>query len=319
MALSMKQSHAISEMAKVLYGFLPGSGSRAWKGHVTFASVARDVGVGGYWPGGSKEPAIATLLEQTLDGRPDLFEKLLLSIVREGMKYRQKGGNPVKRGEIEILNGLIVEVGFKFSDLWDEGFLAALQVDGAERAAAILEREAAKRETAAATQSEHSRALEAIKKAFYELAGLADRQEAGRRLEGVLNNLFALFGLDPREPFRVVGEQIDGSFVLDNEHYLVEAKWEKDSLSEAPLSVFREKVASKSTVTRGVFIALNGCTSDALDAITRGKQPNFFLLDGYDLSLLLEGRMRLDDLLRAKLRRLAEEGKVFVSARDFVN
>ena len=315
----MKQSRAIGEMAKVLYDFLPGSGSSAWKGHVTFASVARDVGVGGFWPAGSKEPAIATLLEQTLDKRPELFEKLVLSIIRDGMKYRQKGESPVTRPEMETLNGLVYEVGFKFPDLWDEGFLVSLEADGSQRAARILEREATVREVAASAQSEHRQRLEEAKARFYELAAMDNRQEAGLRLEKVLNELFVLFGLDPREPFRVVGEQIDGSFALDSEYYLVEAKWVKGALPEAPLCVFREKIEGKSSVTRGVFIALNGCTPQALDAITRGKQPNFFLVDGYDLTTILEGSVRLDELLRAKLRRLAEEGKVFVSARDLVN
>lgn len=31
--------------------------------------------------------------------------------------------------------------------------------------------------------------------------------------------------LQARAPFRLVGEQIDGSFQLGNETYLVEAKW----------------------------------------------------------------------------------------------
>jgi hypothetical protein len=125
--------------------------------------------------------------------------------------------------------------------------------------------------------------------------------------------------LAPREPFRVTGEQIDGSFELDNEVYLLEAKWEAKPLSVGPLMIFREKVAGKSTITRGVFIALNGCTSEALTALTTGKQPNFFIIDGYDFAAVLEGMIPLDRLLRAKIRRLAEEGRVFYSARDVLS
>jgi hypothetical protein len=135
-------------------------------------------------------------------------------------------------------------------------------------------------------------------------------------LEKVLNGVFELSGLSPREPFRVTGEQIDGSFELDNEVYIVEAKWEASRLSEAPLMVFREKVEGKSTITRGIFISINGCTAEALDAITRGKQPNFCVMDGYDLSTVLEQSLDLRRLLRAKVRRLAEEGRVFCSAKD---
>jgi len=37
--------------------------------------------------------------------------------------------------------------------------------------------------------------------------------------------MFQSFGLAPRVDFRLVGEQIDGSFKLNGQTYLVEAKW----------------------------------------------------------------------------------------------
>lgn len=89
------------------------------------------------------------------------------------------------------------------------------------------------------------------------------------------------------------------------------------SIMRFPLLVFRGKIEGKSSITRGVFIAINGCTRQALEAITSGKQPNFFLMDGYDLTMILEAAISLNDLLRLKLRRLAEEGKVFVSGKEF--
>ena len=90
MSISLKESNACTEIADVLYSFLPGSGSREWKGHVTFQTVAKEVGVGDFWPGGSKTRAIASLLQQTLRYRRRLFEQLILTIVREGLTYRQK-------------------------------------------------------------------------------------------------------------------------------------------------------------------------------------------------------------------------------------
>jgi hypothetical protein len=119
-----------------------------------------------------------------------------------------------------------------------------------------------------------------------------------------------LHGLSPREPFRVVGEQIDGSFVLDHEVYLLEAKWHQVPSPEADLLVFRGKVEGKSKYTRGVFISINGISRDAAVAIKQGKQPNFFVMDGYDLTMLLEDDIELLTFLRARQRLLAEEGKV---------
>lgn len=315
MALSLKESRACTEMATLLYGFLPGSGSAAWKGHVSFRTVAEKVGVGGFWRGGSKEPAIAALLEQTLEHRRGSFEPLILEIVKEGLKYRQKQNEPVRDDEITKLNGLILDMGFKFPALWDPQFLSSLRTDGGTRASDLVERELQAESLKAAEFTEAQKKLDALKQLFYTLAGQEDRQDAGLALEKLLNALFNLAGLTPREPFRVVGEQIDGSFELDNEVYLLEAKWESKRLPEAPLMVFREKVQGKSSITRGLFIALNGCTTAAIDAITRGKQPNFFLMDGYDLAAILEGNLDLLDVLRAKIRRLAEEGTVMYSAK----
>lgn len=303
-------------MARVLYDFLPGSGARSWEGHVTFQTVANDVGVGDFWPGGSKEPAIATLLGYTLEYRRDIFEKLILSIVREGLKYRQKKNNPITENEIKTLNGLILETGFKFPTLWDPDFLSSLRTDGQQRASEAVEREMAAQMAQISRQSEFNTKRDRLKNRLYALWNQSNRQQAGLDLEKILNNMFTLFDLDPRAPFKVTGEQIDGSFELDNEVYLIEAKWRAEKISEAPLLEFRGKVEGKSTITRGVFLSMSGYTEAAMDSITRGKQPNFFLMDGYDLSVVLEGHIDLIQLLRAKIRSLAEEGKVFISAKE---
>jgi len=319
MSLTLKESRACSEMAKLLYNFLPGSGSKKWTGHVTFQTVADEAGIGEFWPGGSKEPAIATLLERTLEYKRSLFEKLIILIVRAGIKNREKNKEPITEEEIKTLNGLLLEVEFKFPDLWDPLFLSSLRAGASDRAAEFVSKETAAEKIRVSEESEKAQQLAKLKAEFYALTGMEDRQAAGRALENVLNGLFELSDLKPREPFRVVGEQIDGSFDLDNEIYLVEAKWEKDKLSEQPLLVFRGKIEGKSNITRGVFIAINGCTNEAKDAITRGKQPNFFMIDGYDLSCALEESVTLKDLLRAKIRCLAEEGRILLSCTEILD
>jgi len=318
MADSLTESRVATELAKVLYRFLPGSGASNWKGHISFRSLAEQVGVGDFWQAGSKETAIAALLERTLSYRRNLFEKLITTVIKEGLKYCQKNNEPIKEDEIRTLNGLILEVGFKFPALWDETFLKSLRSDGRSRASAAFERELASQKVQAAGRSELLIKLEELKNNLYALWQQDDRKQAGFELEKILNNLFDLFKLNAHGPFRVTGEQIDGSFELDNEIYLIEAKWVAERISEAPLLVFRGKIEGKSSMTRGVFISLSGYTEGAIEAITRGKQPNFFLMDGYDLTVVLERQISLDKLLRSKLRQLAEKGKVFVSAKDFM-
>jgi hypothetical protein len=303
-------------MAELLYNFLPGSGSAQWKGHVSFKTVAEKVGVDDFWQPGSKIPMITNLLERTLDLRRGRFEPLILEVVRAGLIYRQKQGNPVTPEEIDKLNGMILEVGFKFPDLWDPDFKASLRMDGTGRAKAHIEN-ALRQEKLHVTQRAHrSTELEELKKEFFALHDHKDRQRAGLKLEKVLNRLFVLHGLSPREPFRVTGEQIDGSFELDYEVYLLEAKWHQDPIPESDLLVFRGKIEGKSKYTRGVFLAVNGVSREAGTAITQGKQPSFFIIDGYDLTMLLEDNLPLPEFLRKRQRLLAEEGKVIIPFRE---
>jgi hypothetical protein len=312
MALSLKESRAIANMAELLYDFLPGAGSTKWKGHVSFKTVAAKVGVGEFWTPGSKIPMLTALLSRTLEFRRGRFEPLILEIVRSALVYRQKQGNPITPDEIDQLNGLILEIGFKFPDLWDPAFKASLSSDGAIRAKEQIDKVIVEENLKATERSRRSEQLEDLKQKFFRLHDETDRSKAGLALERILNSLFELHFLNPREPFRVIGEQIDGSFELDHEVYLLEAKWTHEPCPEAELLVFRGKIEGKSKYTRGVFISVNGISRGAAAAITHGKQPCFFVMDGYDLTMMLEDNMALDRFLRRRQRLLAEEGRVVV-------
>ena len=159
---------------------------------------------------------------------------------------------------------------------------------------------------------QRSHALAQLRDDFSRLVVESDRRKAGLALEKLLNELFTLFELRPRRPFRVQGEQIDGSFELDNEIYLLESKWEKDPLPVADLYVFRSKIESKATSTRGVLIALNDISAPAREAITKGKALSFFVMNGIDLTMILNEAMTLTEFLRQRYRLLAEEGRVCV-------
>jgi hypothetical protein len=306
MSSSLHDAKAAADLARLFYDFLPASGDRSWVGYVTFQTVATQSGVGDFWTGGSKEPALARLLEQTLKQRRSRFENLVLAIVSEGIKYRRSKGNEVREVEILAVNRVIKNLGFKFPDLWDPSFLASLEKDPTSCPAQTVTTALYEPTPLGVIQSE----LPALRDEFYRLATTTDRQAAGLALEKVLNRLFQIFDLNPREAFSVVGEQIDGSFILDHETYLLEAKWEAKPVCEAPLLTFRGKIEGKSAITRGLFLSINGFSSQAMAAITRGKQPTFILADGADLSPVFEQSIRFDDLLRQKVNNLAQTGEM---------
>jgi hypothetical protein len=316
MALTPKESLAVNDMAELFYNFLPGSGSRQWAGHVSFQSVAQKVGIGPYWQPGSKTPMLVSLFTRTLEDQRHRFEPLILEIVRAGITYCQRNGHPLQPSHIDRLNGILLQLGFRFPDLWDPGFKESLRIDGAVRAKQHVEQALKAEHLKANAHHERLQQLRQLKEQFTTLHGMASRQTAGIELEKVLNRLFALHGLASREPFRVIGEQIDGSFELDHETYLVEAKWEKKPIAENELLVFRGKIEGKSSFTRGVFISLSGITEHAKKAIAHGKQATFFVTDGYDLMMALQDQIDLIVFLRQRRRLLAEEGLISVPFQE---
>lgn len=126
MSLSLGESQAINEIARILYDFLPGKPHPYADSAISFLGVAHHVGAADFWVGGSKLPAITTLLERTLSARRSKFCPLVVEIVRKGITYRSKKGKPITREEIQHLNKLITRVHFKIPELWDPIFLDSL-------------------------------------------------------------------------------------------------------------------------------------------------------------------------------------------------
>ncbi len=141
-------------------------------------------------------------------------------------------------------------------------------------------------------------------------------QERGYAFEGFLSELFALYKLVPRGAFRLVGEQIDGSFHLKNEFYLLEAKWQDPRVGVAELLTFNGKVEGKAQWSRGLFVSYSGFSEDGLHAFAQGRRTSIICMDGLDLSHVLSGRIDFVEVIERKARRAAETNRAFVPVRD---
>lgn len=139
-------------------------------------------------------------------------------------------------------------------------------------------------------------------------------QARGYAFEGFLKDLFDAFGLAAQEPFRLQGEQIDGSFLLGSDIYLLEAKWHGQPIGVAELHTFHGKIEQKAAWTRGLFVSNSGFTDDGLVAFGRGKRV--ICMDGFDLYEMLDQEIPLTQVLERKVRRAAETGSAFVRVRD---
>lgn len=161
-----------------------------------------------------------------------------------------------------------------------------------------------------------SQRLAELKAQYFRLIETEPRAR-GFALEMLLTAVFETFDLDPRGSFRVVGEQIDGGFTLGSEHFLVEAKWQKDPTSRGDLDIFSAKVRRRGENTLGLFLAISGFEPTAVDLHSGNRSP-MMLMDGADLYAVLEERIDLRDLLRRKRRETSMTGRVLLTATEIL-
>jgi Restriction endonuclease len=138
----------------------------------------------------------------------------------------------------------------------------------------------------------------------------------GYAFESFLKTLFDVSGMSGRASFRLTGEQIDGSFELDGETYLLEAKWTNLPVNAADLRSFNAKVQDKAAWSRGLFVSNSGFTEDGLHAFGRGK--SVICMDGLDLSEMLIKKIGFKTAVSKKVRRAAETGNPFIRLRDLI-
>lgn len=305
MNLTLSETQTISELADFLYPFLPGKAHPFADQSISFAGIAIDLGLERFWTGGSKRPAIAALLEGTLSQARSKFCHLMIQIVTRGLKYRGKS-NPITKEEIEQLNKLIKKVGFKIPELWDPKFLRGLP---------SIELE--KDKVAAAKLETLKNTLPLLLNGLLNLEKLAP-QKRGYAFEKFLTTLFNAFGMQARSPFRLVGEQIDGSIEFEGNTHLIEAKWQNALVGNTELLALHGKVGGKATWSRGIFISYSGFSQEGLEAFSKGRPTNLIAVTGQDLYFILEGGMTLDQMIHLKARLAAEEGRAYVPVQELL-
>ncbi|SCY08453.1 hypothetical protein SAMN05192588_1058 [Nonlabens sp. Hel1_33_55] len=155
--------------------------------------------------------------------------------------------------------------------------------------------------------------LIALKNRFIEISMMTNLQKRGFELEPFLNDLFLLYDLDPKGSFKNYGEQIDGAFTFDNTDYLMEAKW-KRQVDRSDLASFTYKVETKLRIAMGLMVTIDGLTPQAIAP----EFKSIIIMDGVDIMAVLEGRVKLPDLLYRKRRKANETGKIYVNYFELI-
>jgi hypothetical protein len=318
--MPLHESVLTEALVDLLYELLPASGAP-----ITFGTVAASAGLADAWQrtdGQSKKPRIRGLVLVVIQRKmlPSFLEK----VIAAALGYRNAKKNPLTHAEVARLNELAEQLGQPVPALREPRFLAALAgAPPQQPLTPVTQRGSGVQPVAGQVQLDDdgvaratAHRIDELKALFLRLHVEADRQAAGQAFNGLLTDLFATFSLEPSQPFRVTGEEIDGALYFHNETYLIEAKWTAAKTSAQALYAFNEKIRRKSDFTRGIFISINGYTNEALEAYRTGAASRAVLLDGAHLMRVLDRAIGLPELLARVTRELTQRGSVYLPVSE---
>lgn len=149
------------------------------------------------------------------------------------------------------------------------------------------------------------------------LENISNSQRRGYEFERYLNGLFKAFSLDPRASYRTDFDQIDGSFILNGNTILIEAKYKIDPITKDDLILFSEKIKLKSHFSKGVFITYSDVSERALEYFT-DRSSRIVVLTVAELFIMCQRKYLLQDVLNGKFRALDERGLIFYHIMSFL-
>jgi Restriction endonuclease len=263
----------------------------------TFASFfSRDIGIDIYDDayavhGDSKGKRLWGFLEK---GQPAAVAKALAALweIRE-IERAERGDDDKVPQARDRLSALVVKLG----------------------GSPLAEAPSADHGKASATAAGPGRAdLDALGVEYRTLVSMDDApQQRGFAFERFLKRWFDVWGLDANASFRLKGEQIDGSFQLGNDTYLVEAKWQNKPVDAQMLHGFQGKLLERPDWTRGLYVSYGGFSDDGFAAFTARR---LIMMDGADIFFALERRLDLGRVIGAKARRHSEKRQPFVRVTE---
>lgn len=150
---------------------------------------------------------------------------------------------------------------------------------------------------------------------FDHIASSEDHQQRGYLLEDLLNRVFDLHSIPVHRAFRrnEGAEQIDAAFEFDGWHYIVECRWRQRLADIRQLDGLWGQVSRSGRQTMGLFLSINGWSDNVIPLLKQNPEKTIFLMEGFDLRAVLDQRVDLRGLLKAKLAALNLEAEPYKS------
>lgn len=167
-------------------------------------------------------------------------------------------------------------------------------------------------------QEDRDRKRRSFEKQLHDLTAQNDAQARGYAFEEFLTELFDFEGLAPRGSFKNKGEQIDGSFEFRSRVNLLEAKWTTDRCAGAEFGAFIYKIQGKTLDTRGLFVAINGYSREALEGLSKKGPLSFVCIDGSHLYRAVQQGFSMTKVLQIVWRTADEHGVAYTAPDKIV-
>lgn len=292
--VGLREVKIFSEITDLIHEWLPATAAAYWNVY-TFGDAAAAQGLADCWLGGkiSKRPAIQSLLESAYS--KSRLEGLLIDVASHAINYRKVKNNPLRRDEIEKVNHLLRNLGTNVPQFSDSVFLALLENKKPEK----------NQDVRLSTEN-----LGELSKLYDQMLTNPDVQSRGYEFEKFLSKMFDFYKLNPGPPYKVLSEQIDATFFFEGSWYLLEARWRNKKATKSDLAIFSNKIETKASWTRGLFVSINGYSFEAVKAMTIGRTANFVIMSGSELRKILRGESDFIELLRKKLMTLSTRGEL---------
>lgn len=152
--------------------------------------------------------------------------------------------------------------------------------------------------------------IEKIKKELFSLFNESNPQKRGKLLESVLNGYFKVYEILVKEDFKRLGEpgegiieQLDGIVEVDNQIFLVEMKWKKDSIGSDDIFSHLGRIYHRANA-HGIFISASGYSPSGVTAAKEALIKNALLVmfDLEEFVKVIDGEIDFRNYLRDKIK-----------------
>lgn len=169
-------------------------------------------------------------------------------------------------------------------------------------------------------QNEHQKKIEEIQKRreridkikteLFSLFTQTNAQKRGKNLESVLNGYFNVYEILIKEDFKRLGEtdegiieQLDGIIEIDNQIFLVEMKWRKDSIGSNDIFSHLGRIYHRANA-HGIFISASGYSPSGITAAKEALVKNALLVlfDLEEFVKVIESEVDFKNYLREKIK-----------------